>query len=116
MRLNTVAFIEADPRQVQLHRPARVNTGTGGTKAGAWAAQTVQTMRLLPQAESTSTERRLASGAVVRPTWVLLGTHDANMKRGDAFDLPDGSVGEVVYVHEKDAYQKKGEVAARGPR
>lgn len=116
MRMNTVAFIEADPREIVLYRPTRTATGTGGTRAGGWAPQPVQTLRVLPQDGSTSTERRLPDGSVVRPTWVLLGRHDANMKRGDAFDLPDGSVGEVVYVHEKDAYQRKGEVIGRGPR
>lgn len=116
LRRNTQAFIDADPTEVVLHRPTRTNTGTGGTRPSGWAPQTVQTMRLLPQGGGTSTERQLPDGKVVRPTWVLLGTYDANMLRGDAFDLPDGSVGEVVYVHEKRAYEVKGEVVGRGPR
>lgn len=114
LRSNTKAFIEADDRQVILRRPTRTSTGTGGSRPSTTPLP-AQTLRLLPAAESTSTERRTADGSVVKPTWVLLGVHTADMKRGDVFDLPDGTVGEVVYVHEKRDYEVKGEVVARGP-
>lgn len=116
MRRNTEAFIAADDRQIVLTRTPRVENGTGGTRAGAPAPLPAQTLRLLPQDTSTSTERRLPDGTVVVPTWVLLGPHTADLKRGDTFPLPDGTTGEVVYVHEKKDYQVKGEVVVRGPR
>lgn len=116
LRRNTKAFIDADDRSVVLLRPTRVPNGTGGTRPGPAAPLAAQTMRLLPQDASSSTERRMADGTVVLPTWVLLGTHDADMKRGDTFVMPDGTTtAEVVYVHEKKAYEVKGEVATRGP-
>jgi hypothetical protein len=115
MRFNTQAFINADDREVVLHRLTTAANGTGGARP-VRTPLPAQTMRLLPQPESTSTERRLPDGSVVVPTWVLLGTHTADVKRGDTFDLPDGTTGEVVYVHEKRDYEVKGEVIARGPR
>lgn len=116
LRVNTREFIRADPREVVLVRTPLMPTGTGGSTPGTPVPLPSQTLRLLPQAESTSTERRLPDGSVVVPTWVLLGEHTADVKRGDVFDLPnDGGVGEVVYVHEKKAYEVKGEVIARGP-
>lgn len=117
LRRNTEAFIDADPREITLMRAASVPTGTGGARPGVAAPLATQTLRLIPQAESTSTERRLPDGSVVIPTWVLLGMHTANMQRGDTFTLPDGvTTGVVVYVHEKRDYEVKGEVIARGPR
>lgn len=116
MRANTQAFVAADDRQVVLTRTPRVDNGTGGTKPGVPTPLPAQTLRLLPQDAGASTERRLPDGSVVVPTWVLLGPHTADIKRGDTFPLPDGTTGEVVYVHEKQAYQVKGEVVARGPR
>lgn len=116
MRRNTAAFIAADSREIVLTRTPRVPNGTGGTKAGVPAPLAPQTLRVLPQDASSSTERRLPDGTVVVPTWVLLGEYTADIKRQDTFSLPDGTTGEVVYVHEKRAYQVKGEVVARGPR
>lgn len=117
LRVNTRAFILADPRSVVLQRSLPVDTGTGGTRPSAPVPQPAQTMRLIPTDASVgSTERRLPDGSVVTPTWVLLGEYNANMLRGDTFDLPDGSTGEVVYIQEKTSYQKKGEVVTRGSR
>lgn len=116
LRANTKMFIDADDRAIVLTRTPRVSNGAGGTKPGVPTPLPAQTMRLIPQASSTSTERRLPDGSVVVPTWVLLGEHTADIKREDTFPLPDGTTGEVVYVHEKKAYQVKGEVVARGPR
>jgi hypothetical protein len=116
LRHNTKAFIAADDRQIVLKRTTTTPTGTGGGRPTTPTPLPTQTLRLLPQAESTSTERRLPDGAVVVPTWVLLGEHTADIKRGDTFDLPDGTTGTVVYVHEKKDYEVKGEVIARGPR
>ena len=115
MRRNTTAFIAADDRQITLTRTPRLNNGTGGTRPGTPTPLPTQTLRLLPQAESTSTERTLPDGRVVKPTWVLLGDYTADMLRGDTFPLPDGTTGEVVYVHEKRDYEVKGEVISRGP-
>lgn len=116
LRKNTREFILADDRQITLTRTPQVDTGTGGSRPGAPAPLATQTLRLLPQDLATSTERRLPDGSVVKPAWVLLGEHTADMKRGDTFPLPDGTTGEVVYVHEKKDYQVKGEVVTRGPR
>lgn len=116
LRLNTKRFIAADARSIVLTRTPLVPNGTGGTRPGAVVPVAAQTLRLLPQAASTATERRLPDGSLVVPTWVLLGEYTADLKRGDTFPLPDGTTGEIVYVHEKKAYQVKGEVVARGPR
>lgn len=117
LRLNTRQFIMADPREVVLERSIPVTTGSGGTRPSLPIPQPAQTMRLIPtDASMVSTERRLPDGSVVTPTWILLGEHNANMLRGDTFELPDGTIGEIVYVQEKKSYQKKGEVATRGAR
>lgn len=118
MRRNTTSFIAADDRPVTLKRTSPVPNGTGGTKPGVPTSLPTQTMRLLPQAESPSTERTLPDGRVVKPTWVLLGEYTASMERGDTFVISESPLvtGEVVYVHEKRDYEVKGEVIMRGPR
>lgn len=116
LRRNTTAFIAADDRQVTLSRKATATTGTGGSRPGAAVPVPTQTLRLLPQDASSSTERSLPDGRVVKPSWVLLGDYTADLRRGDTFLLPDGTTGEVVYVHEKRDYEVKGEVIASGPR
>lgn len=115
-RANTKVFIDADPRSVVLTRSAPVPNGTGGTLPGPPAAQPAQVMRLLPVDSAIATERRLADGTVVKPSWTLLGEYTADMRRGDTFSLPDGTTGEIAYVQEKRTYQVKGEVATRGAR
>lgn len=115
-RANTKAFIAADPRSIVLIRSDPVPNGSGGTTPGPAVPQPAQTLRLLPVDSAVATERRLADGSVLKPSWTLLGEHTANMKRGDTFTLPDGTTGEIAYVQEKQTYQRKGEVVARGAR
>jgi hypothetical protein len=115
-RTNTKAFIDADPRSIVLVRSVPVSNGSGGTIPGPATPQPAQTMRLMPVDTAVTTERRLADGSVAVPSWTLLGEYTANMKRGDTLTLPDGTTGEIAYVHEKRTYQVKGEVATRGAR
>lgn len=113
LKLNTVAFIEADPREIVLTRYPRVPNGTGGTRPGTPVPQPVQTLRVIPVESSRAVERVSVDGATVMPSWVLLGRWDANMARGDRFPLQGGLTGEIVYVHETRLYEAKGEVVVR---
>lgn len=111
-RLNTTAFVKADAKAIVLYRSSRVSDGAGGTVEGTPEALPEQTMRLLPLGDGAE-ERFTLNGQAVRPTYMLMGPHDADMERWDELVLADGRY-QVVFVNENRQYQTKGEVAYRG--
>ena len=110
-RLNTVAFIAADSFACVLNRAVPVSDGAGG-KTVTYSPLASQTMRLIPLGDG-ATERQAEDGAMVRPTYMLLGRYDANMQRGDTF-TKDGRRYRVVYINENSQYERKGEVVYVG--
>jgi hypothetical protein len=72
-----------------------------------------QEMRLIPT-NSLGISRERIEGTVLTPSWVLVGEYNAEMRKGDMFFMPDGTIAEVVLVEEKRLYQTKGEVVIHG--
>lgn len=106
----TDAFVKEDETSVVLTRLTKVNDGAGGfTKTPQ--ALPAQRFRLIPQ-QDTRITTQLADGTEVRPRYVLLGRHTADMQRGDTFTWR-GSRYELGDVEDKQ-YEIKGEVAYRG--
>lgn len=106
----TDAFIKADETPLTLSRQVKVSDGAGGyTKTAQPLA--LQRFRLVPQ-QDTREPVATADGQMVRPRYVLLGRHTADMQRGDTFTWNDGryEIGEV----EDKQYEIKGEVTYRG--
>ena len=102
----TGAFVSADEVQLVLTRRTRVSDGAGGY---TWSdlSLAAQGMRLIPQ-QDTARETQTADGKMVKPTYVLLGRHTADMQRDDAFTW-QGSRYKLGDVEHKQ-YEVKGEV------
>jgi hypothetical protein len=107
----SLAFIEADARDVILLRRTRTDDGAGGIAVGEPVSLPAQRLRLLPQ-EDGATERTTSEGESATPQYMLMGPTDANMERYDEFVL-DGIRYEVVYIDDRK-YELKGEVIRLG--
>ena len=112
-RIMTDKFIQADSVEVTLYRSARSADGAGGYTDASPAPLPPQVMRLIPLRDGAE-EQLTADGQKVRPTYMLMGRHDADMQRWDTFTTEDGTRYEVVFVNANRQYQVKGEVAYRG--
>lgn len=112
----TKAFIEADAQEVVLLRSAVAADGEGGEVRGVPTPLAPQTMRIIPLQDGASagnTTRLTADGEAVRPSYMLMGTYDADMQRHDTYSTADGRY-EVVFVNANRQYEVKGEVAYLG--
>lgn len=107
----SLAFIEADARDVILQRSSRTDDGAGGVVVGTPVSVGSQRLRLLPQ-EDGATERTTAEGESATPQYMLMGPWNANMQRFDEFTL-DGVRYQVVYIDDRK-YELKGEVIRLG--
>lgn len=89
-RMNTKAFIEADPLEIILYRQQRVRTDSGGFK-DTHVPVAAQRFRLVPvdRMADQITELKTSVGRVVKTPFHLLGEHDADMERWDMFKLND---------------------------
>lgn len=108
----TKTFVWADAKDIELVRTERVPDGAGGVILGDPVRLPPQTMRLIPGQDGAQ-ERFTAEGVAVKPSYKLLGTHEADMQRWDTFEL-DGHRYEVVFINENRQYQVKGEVVYHG--
>lgn len=112
LRANTTAFINADYKDIILNRVTRADNGAGGfTEAEAPIA--AQRMRLIPQQGNMSPLRETLDGEAVQPDYVLLGEWNADIQRWDTFE-DAGRRYQVLFVHEKSSYERKGEVKYLG--
>jgi hypothetical protein len=108
----TAAFIAADSLTLTLLRATQTADGEGGVVTGDPAPLAPQTMRLIPMRDGAE-GRFTADGKMVVPEYMLMGTHAANMERGDEFYL-EGKRYELLFVQQNKQYEKKAEVAYRG--
>jgi hypothetical protein len=106
----TDAFILADQVEIVLTRQVKVSDGAGGFTVNPTPLP-VQRFRLIPQ-QDTQVEVETADGRMVRPRFVLLGRHTADMERRDTFTW-NGERYELGQVADKQ-YEIKAEVAYLG--
>lgn len=111
-RTLTAAFIEADPLEIQLNRPTRTPDGAGGHVDTLTPVGGLQRLRLIPLGDGAA-ERTTADGVAVSPSYMLMGTHLANIRRWDEFSV-DGRRYQIVFVNQNQQYEVKGEVAYLG--
>lgn len=112
-RLQTDAFIRADPIGIILWRREKVPNGSGGFMLAPAQELPSQQFKLVPQNRQLE-ERQTVDGVVVRPDNVLIGYHNADIQRGDWFTNATGHRFEVVYVHEKRDYEVRADLVYRG--
>lgn len=113
LREGTTAFIDADLKWLTLERLTRTDNGAGGYDETYNPLVLPQKFRLIPQHGNMSPLRETLDGEAVQPDYVLLGEFDSNMARWDKFE-DNGRRYQVLFVHEKKAYEVKGEVKYLG--
>lgn len=86
MRINTKAFIDADPISLQLKHRQKMRTDAGGYTSSYVNAVGTDIFRLIAQVD-VMTEIQTPDGMQLIPTYVLLGTYDCDMRRWDKFTL-----------------------------
>ena len=104
-RRNTEYFIAWNPYPVTLIPRERVKTSSG-SKWVDGSPRVVQTMRLIPQSETTPPVTT-ADGKVRSVTHVLLGRWDADMAIGDHWTDTIGSTFEIVDMSTPNGYELK---------
>lgn len=112
-RLNTTAFIRADPSHVILDRKEKIPLSDGGYRWTSPIPQPLQIMRLIPSSDAMP-EVQTADGVTLVPSYVLLAEWDANMERGDKFSLYGANyeiVSPIRPLHTDNPYYRKGDVA-----
>ena len=105
-RKNTEWFIAWNPYEVTLIPRTREKSGSGSRWVDG-PPRVVQTMRLIPQSETTLPVTT-ADGKVRQITHVLLGRWDADMAIGDHWTDTVGSTFEVVDMSTPNGYEVKG--------
>lgn len=113
LREGTTAFIDADSKQITLSRRVATANGSGGYTEAYTPLVFPQKLRLIPQHGNMSPLRETLDGEAAQPDYVLLGEFDANIARWDTF-VDNGRRYIVLFVHEKKAYEVKGEVKYLG--
>jgi hypothetical protein len=104
-RRNTEYFIAWNPYPVTLIPRERTKTASG-SKWVDGSPRVVQTMRLIPQSETTP-PLTTADGKVRSITHVLLGRWDADMAIGDHWIDTIGSTFEIVDMSTPNGYELK---------
>lgn len=104
----TEAFILADAEQVVFSRRTKLVDGSGGFTFTTAPLANAQTVRLIPASDKV-TEVITQDGQRARPQYTLIGMPTLDIKKYDLFTWR-GSTWEVVEVHMKPDYEKKGDV------
>lgn len=121
-RLNSEAFINADPVSLVLHRGTVERTASGGYRRNnPQPLADAQTFRLIPASGNVGSgkveEIKTSTGRLSAPTYVILGKWDCNLEQWDTF-LLNGTWYEVAsHVRPEhtttSVYERKADVVVR---
>ncbi len=106
--LSTKHFIDADPTAISLTPRSRDGDGAGGIRITPGTPRGEIRARLIP-ASDVVPEQITSEGNYAMPTFTVLAMPDVEMARYDRFGWR-GHTWEIVHVHLKPAYEKKGDV------
>lgn len=112
-RMLTETFIADNPIDILLQRTSLTADGSGGFHQTKSPLASPQTFRKVTQATSTGVQRQTLDGTLVAPDYVLIGSYDADIQRGDQFYIEDQQY-LVVFVRDDHRYETWAEVAYRG--
>lgn len=88
LRKVMAAFIQADGRQITLHRPTFTKTATGGYDKSSFQALSPQLFRLVMyKRRLTDLTTPKADGEVPTLPYVLIGYYNSDVQRMDEFTL-----------------------------
>jgi hypothetical protein len=112
LRVNTKAYIDAAPTSIIISRAMWVSDGSGGRIPGTPTELEPQRVAFHAAALALPVRRTL-DGIEITPEYLLLGTWDADIERGDTFFV-DGVKYEVAFVQPDRSYEVRAEVVYRG--
>jgi hypothetical protein len=103
----TEQFIQEKPVDIVIQRRTRTATSAGGWKLRAPVDLFSQTVRLEDSKGSiyTNAIRTTSDGREVHPTFVLIGSMDANVDKYDQFIIGDHTY-EIVSVSRRELFQR----------
>lgn len=112
-RRQTLAFIAANKEDITITRGGgRAPDGAGGwTKVPVGDPIPPQAFRLIPQGGNV--QARNIDGEQIKPAYVMIGAHDADIKIGDTFTHSSRDY-DVIFVREDRDYETWAEVVHRG--
>lgn len=112
-RVNTAAFINANPIAIALVPNTRTKTASGGWADTPQTPRKLQILRLIPQSVSAGAPERATDGVARKWPYVLLGLWNAEMAVGDTFDF-DGVTLQVKYMWPENGYERRAGVDVSG--
>jgi|SRR5687768_2529468 len=101
-RVQTRAFIDANPTTVTLSPRIRTTLGNGGFKWTTGTPRPPQVVRLVPQTQALLV--RTADGVERRVEYILLASWDAQIAKWDVF-THDGDKYEVSELNPSNGYE-----------
>jgi len=114
-RINTRAFIRADPIQIALKTRVPVRSATGGFSQSAGTPRALQTFKLIMQSPAgSSLEQRTEDGTERQVDYILLGEYNAQVYVGDWWEDGNGNVWEVRALVPANGYETRAVVEAHG--
>jgi hypothetical protein len=112
-RVNTAAFINANPIVLALTPNTRTKTASGGWVDSPQAPRALQTFRLIPQSVSSGAPDRATDGVSRRWPYVLLGMWNAVVQVGDTFEYGELTL-QVKHLWPENRYEVRAGVDVRG--
>lgn len=114
-RLNTSAFIAADPLSLTLQVRGSVRTPSGAYSRERQSERPPQVFKLIMQSPAGgSIEQRTEDGTERQVDFILLGEWDAEIEVGDYWDDEAGQRWEVVALVPRNGYETRAVVEAHG--
>lgn len=113
LRRETADFISSDPTSVVLTRTETIDDGAGGSFEGDPFDMNPQIVKIQPMTSLRTPERISPAGQIMRPTHMVVGMQDLDMRGGDEFQW-NGDLWSVAYVDHSQDYITKAEVIQGG--
>lgn len=114
-RINTAAFIAADPLTLTLQVRGSARTPSGAFAHERQAERSPQTFKLIMQSPAGgSIEQRTEDGTERQVDYILLGEWDAAVDVGDYWFGDDGSHWEVKAIVPRNGYETRAVIEAHG--
>lgn len=103
-RKQTAAFISADDHEVQIRRRGVNDNGAGAKALGRIGIIEPQWFRLVPASSPHVQRLETEGGMTERAEWLLVGFHNANVKKDDELEI-QGNRYQVVAIHPDRSYE-----------
>lgn len=109
-------FIAQDPSDIALVPVEKVQLPTGGERRGALPPRPVQRVKMIYQGGSNTGNEQNTDGQVLKYDYVIVGSWDSTIKRGDFWEDPlnEGQFYVVEGITPYNGYEVKAGVKSYG--